>query len=435
MIFNEKIECMSRDEMTGLQSRRLKNIVEYAYQKVPFYTKKFDSIGLKPEDINTIEDIIKIPFTTKDDLRDNYPFDLMAVPMKDIVEIHASSGTTGKPVVVGYTRKDMDDWSEAVARLAACAGVTKDDIAQIAFGYGMFTGGFGLHYGLQKLGATVVPASSGNSERQIMYMQDFGTTVLISTPSYALYLSEICEDMGVDPKSLKLKIGLFGGEGHSNELTAEIEKRWGIVDTENYGMTEIVGPGVSGECTFKTGLHINEDMFFPEIIDPVTFEQLGYGTEGEMVLTTLAKEGIPMLRFRTKDITLLDGSRCACGRTTARMHKVLGRTDDMLIIKGVNVFPSQIESVLMKFAHTAPYYQIVLKSHGFLDTIEIQVEVADGNILDSYKKLEEFENHLRHDLRTVLQLDAKVKLVEPRSIERTAGKSKRVIDLRDKKQF
>lgn len=435
MIFNEKIECMSREEMTLLQSEKLKKIVKYAYDRVPFYTKKFDSIGLKPEDIHTIDDINKIPFTTKDDLRDNYPFDLLAVPMKEIVEIHASSGTTGKPVVVGYTKNDMENWSEAVARLAACAGVTKDDIAQIAFGYGMFTGGFGLHYGLQKLGATVVPASSGNSERQIMYMQDFGTTVLISTPSYALYLSEICSDMGVDPKSLNLKIGLFGGEGHSDELTSEIEKRWGIVDTENYGMTEIVGPGVSGECTYKTGLHINEDMFFPEIIDPVTYDQLGYGEKGEMVLTTLSKEGIPMLRFRTKDITVLDETKCECGRTTVRMHKVLGRTDDMLIIKGVNVFPSQIESVLMKFAHTAPYYQIVLKSQGFMDTIEIQVEVADGSILDSYKKLEEFESHLRHDLRTVLQLDARVKLVEPRSIERTAGKSKRVIDLRDKKQF
>lgn len=435
MIFNKEIECMSRDEMTELQSIRLRKIVRYAYDRVPYYKKKFDSISLSPEDIKTVEDIVKIPFTTKDDLRENYPYGLLAVPMSEIIEIHASSGTTGKPVVVGYTRNDMENWSEAVARLAACAGVTKDDVAQIAFGYGMFTGGFGLHYGLQKLGATVVPASSGNSERQIMYMQDFGTTVLISTPSYALYLSEVCEDMEIDPKTLKLRTGLFGGEGHSDELTAEIERRWGITDTENYGMTEIIGPGVSGECTYKAGLHVNEDMFYPEIIDPATYDQLGYGDKGEMVLTTLLKEGIPMLRFRTKDITVLNDEKCECGRTTARMHKILGRTDDMLIIKGVNVFPSQIESVLMKFAHTAPYYQIVLKSHGFMDTIEIQVEVADGSILDSYKKLEEFENHLRHDLRTVLQIDARVKLVEPRSIERTAGKSKRVIDLRDKKQF
>ena len=435
MIFNQKMECMSRDEMIALQESRLRTIVKYAYDKVPFYKKKFDETGLKPEDIRNIEDIEKIPFTTKDDLRDNYPFDMFAVPMSEIIELHASSGTTGKPVVVGYTRNDMENWSEAVARLAACAGLTKDDIAQVAFGYGMFTGGFGLHYGLQKLGATVVPASSGNSERQIMYMQDFGTTALISTPSYALYLSEVCEDMGVDPRSLSLRTGLFGGEGHSDELTAEIEKRWGITDTENYGMTEIVGPGVSGECTFKTGLHINEDMFLPEIIDPTTEQGIGYGKKGEMVLTTLTKEGIPMLRFRTKDITVLYDERCDCGRTNARMNKVLGRTDDMLIIKGVNVFPSQIESVLMKFAHTAPYYQIVLKNHGFMDTIEIQVEVADGSILDSYRKLEAFENEIKHDLRVVLQLDAKVKLVEPRSIERTAGKAKRVLDLRDKKQF
>jgi phenylacetate-CoA ligase len=429
------MECMSRDEMIALQESRLRTIVKYAYDKVPFYKKKFDETGLKPQDIRNIEDIEKIPFTTKDDLRDNYPFDMFAVPMSEIIELHASSGTTGKPVVVGYTRNDMENWSEAVARLAACAGLTKDDIAQVAFGYGMFTGGFGLHYGLQKLGATVVPASSGNSERQIMYMQDFGTTALISTPSYALYLSEVCEDMGVDPRSLSLRTGLFGGEGHSDELTAEIEKRWGITDTENYGMTEIVGPGVSGECTFKTGLHINEDMFLPEIIDPTTEKGIGYGKKGEMVLTTLTKEGIPMLRFRTKDITVLYDERCDCGRTNARMNKVLGRTDDMLIIKGVNVFPSQIESVLMKFAHTAPYYQIVLKNHGFMDTIEIQVEVADGSILDSYRKLEAFENEIKHDLRVVLQLDAKVKLVEPRSIERTAGKAKRVLDLRDKKQF
>jgi len=426
---------MGRDEMIALQESRLRTIVKYAYDRVPFYKKKFDETGLKPEDIRNIEDIEKIPFTTKDDLRDNYPFDMFAVPMSEIVELHASSGTTGKPVVVGYTRNDMENWSEAVARLAACAGLTKDDIAQVAFGYGMFTGGFGLHYGLQKLGATVVPASSGNSERQIMYMQDFGTTALISTPSYALYLSEVCEDMGVDPRSLSLRTGLFGGEGHSDELTAEIEKRWGITDTENYGMTEIVGPGVSGECTFKTGLHINEDMFLPEIIDPSTEKGIGYCKKGEMVLTTLTKEGIPMLRFRTKDITVLYDERCDCGRTNARMNKVLGRTDDMLIIKGVNVFPSQIESVLMKFAHTAPYYQIVLKNHGFMDTIEIQVEVADGSILDSYRKLEAFENEIKHDLRVVLQLDAKVKLVEPRSIERTAGKAKRVLDLRDKKQF
>ncbi len=435
MIFNKEMECMDRDEMTALQTQRLTNIVRYAYENVPFYKNKFDEIGLLPEDIKELEDIEKIPFTTKDDLRDNYPFEMFAVPMKGIVELHASSGTTGKPVVVGYTKKDMDDWSEAVARLAACAGVTADDTAQIAFGYGMFTGGFGLHYGLQKLGATVVPASSGNSERQIMYMQDFKTTVLISTPSYALYLSEVCEDMGVDPKSLGLKTGLFGGEGHSDELTAEIEKRWGIKDTENYGMTEITGPGVSGECIFKKGMHINEDMFLPEIIDVNTQKSLGYGEKGEMALTTLVKEGIPMLRFRTKDITILDGSRCECGRTNARMHKIIGRTDDMIIIKGVNVFPSQIESVLMKFADTAPYYQIVLKSKGYMDMMEIQVEVADGGILDSYRKLEEFENRIRHDLRTVLQIDAKVKLVEPRSIERTAGKSKRVIDLRDKKQF
>jgi len=435
MIFNKEIECMSRDNMEKLQLERLQNIVRYCYEKVPFYKMKFDKINLKPEHIKTLKDIEKIPFTTKDDLRDNYPFDLFAVPMEEIIELHASSGTTGKPVVVGYTKKDIDNWAEAVARLAAAAGVTKNDVAQIAFGYGMFTGGFGLHYGLQKLGATVIPASAGNSERQLMFMQDFKTTVLISTPSYALYLSEICEDMGIDPKSLNLKIGLFGGEGHSEELTKEVERRWGILDTENYGMTEITGPGVSGDCVYKTGMHINEDMFYPEIIDSESLESLGYDKKGELVLTTLVKEGIPMLRFRTKDITILYDEKCKCGRTSARMHKIFGRTDDMLIIKGVNVFPSQIESVLMKFKQIAPHYQIILKSKGYMDIIEIQVEVDNGVALDSYRKLEEMERKIKHEIKTILQIDAKIKLVEPKTLERTAGKSKRVLDLRDKKQF
>ena len=435
MIFNKEIECMERSKMKKLQLRRLQHIVQYSYDKVPFYKKRFDDIGLKPTDIQSLEDIEKIPFTTKDDLRKNYPYDLFAVSMDEIIELHASSGTTGKPVVVGYTKKDMEDWSEAVARLAAAAGVTKKDIAQVAFGYGMFTGGFGLHYGLEKLGATVIPASAGNSERQIMYMKDFKTTVLISTPSYALYLSEICQDMGIDPKSLNLKIGLFGGEGHSSELTKEVEKRWGILDTENYGMTEITGPGVSGECSYKNGMHINEDLYYPEIIDTKTHKALPYGSRGEMVLTTLTKEGIPMLRFRTKDITILYDEKCECGRTSTRMNKVLGRVDDMLIIKGVNVFPSQIESVLMKFEQIAPHYQILLKNKGFMDTIEVLVEVENGILLDSYKKLEEIEKNISHELKTVLLIDAKIKLVEPRTLERTAGKSKRVIDLRDKKQY
>ena len=435
MIFNKEIECMPREKMKELQLSRLQNIVKYCYEKVPFYKKKFDSIGLKPSAIKTLKDIEKIPFTTKEDLRLNYPFDLFAVPMSEIIELHASSGTTGKPVVVGYTKNDIENWSEAVARLAAAAGVTKDDVAQIAFGYGMFTGGFGLHYGLQKLGATVIPASAGNSERQLMFMQDFKTTVLISTPSYALYLSEICEDLGINPKSLNLKIGLFGGEGHSDELTKEVEKRWGILDTENYGMTEITGPGVSGDCIYKNGMHINEDMFYPEIIDSDSLVALENGQKGEMVLTTLVKEGIPMLRFRTKDITILYDEKCECGRTSARMHKIFGRTDDMLIIKGVNVFPSQIESVLMKFKQIAPHYQILLKSKGYMDIIEIQVEIENGVNLDSYRKLEEIERKIKHEIKTVLQIDAKIKLVEPRSLERTAGKSKRVVDLRDKKQF
>ncbi len=431
MIWNKEIECKERKDMQELQLERLKNIVQYAYEKMPFYRKRFDSIGLKPEHITSLKDIEKIPFTTKDDLRDNYPFDLFAVPMKKIIRLHASSGTTGKPIVVGYTRGDMDMWTDSVARIVAAAGGTEDDVAQIAFGYGMFTGGFGLHYGLERIGMAVIPMSSGNSERQLMFMQDFGPTVLVSTPSYALYLSEIAEDLGVDKKKLKLRLGLFGGEGHTPEMRMEIERCWGILATENYGLSEITGPGVSGECTAQCGMHINEDNFYPEVIDKETLKPLGYGKEGELVLTTLTKEGIPMLRYRTKDITELNPEPCRCGRTTVRMKKVKGRTDDMLIIRGVNVFPSQIESVLVGMKGIGPHYQIIVTKEGYMDKIEVQVELTDASNLDQYRLLEELEATIRHNLRTVLLIDAKVKLVEPKSIKRTTGKSKRVIDLRN----
>ncbi len=430
-IWDKEHECMARSQMRTLQLERLKSIVQYAYDKVPMYKQKFDQIGLKPRHIESLKDIEKIPFTTKDDLRDNYPFGLLAVSLKDIVEIHASSGTTGKPVVVGYTRKDMDVWTDCVARIITMAGVTEDDVAQVAFGYGLFTGGFGLHYGLQRVGATVVPMSSGNSERQLMLMQDFGATALIATPSYALRLTEVMEEMGMTKNDFKLKVGLFGGEGHSNELAEEIVKRWGIIDTENYGMTEITGPGVSGECLWKTGMHVNEDVFYPEIIDPATQQSLDIGEKGEMVLTTLLKEGIPMLRFRTKDITFLDDKPCECGRTLVRMGKVQGRTDDMMIIRGVNVFPSQIESVILKIPEVGPHYQILLRKRGFLDEIEVLVELVDASVLESYKKLESIEKHIKANIKSVLQIDAKVRLVEPFTIERTTGKAKRVVDLRN----
>ena len=430
MIWNRDAECLSRKDMESLQLSNLKNIVEHAYNKVPFYKNKFDLIGLKPKDIQSLKDIEKIPFTTKEDLRDNYPYDLFALPLKKIVRVHASSGTTGKPIVVGYTRNDMEKWTECVARLIVAAGGREEDVAQVAFGYGMFTGGFGLHYGLERVGITVVPASSGNSERQMMLMQDFGTTIIVGTPSYVLYLSELAEEMGISKDSLNLRLGLFGGEGHTAAMRAEIEERWGILATENYGLSEIVGPGVSGECQYQMGMHINEDHFYPEIIDSKSGKKKNFGEKGELVLTTLTKEGIPMLRYRTKDITVLNPEPCECGRTNIRMEKVVGRTDDMLIIKGVNVFPSQIESVLVGMEHIGPHYQIVVRKEGYMDNIEVRVELIDSTLIDKFSALERLEEDIRHRLRSVLQIDAKVKLVEPKSIERSTGKAKRVIDLR-----
>lgn len=432
MIWNTQVECMSRSSMKELQLEQLKIAVKRAYENVPMYKRKFDEIGLKPEHIQTLKDIEKIPFTTKEDLRDNYPYGLFAVPLKKIVRLHASSGTTGKPIVVGYTQKDMDNWTENIARLVVAAGGREEDVAQVVFGYGLFTGGFGLHYGLEKVGVTVVPASSGNSERQLMLMQDFGTTILVGTPSYALYLAETADEMGIDKSKLKLRLGLFGGEGHTPEMRAEIEKRWGILATENYGLSEIQGPGVSGECHCQCGMHINEDHFYPEIINSDTGESLEYGEKGEIVFTTLTKEGIPMLRYRTKDITYLIPDKCECGRTSTRMNKVLGRTDDMLIIRGVNVFPSQIESVLVGMEGIGPHYQIIVTKKGYMDDIEVQVELIDGKLLEKFSELEKLEKKIRHQIKVVLQIDAKVRLVEPKSIERSIGKAKRVIDLRNK---
>lgn len=431
MIWNTQVECMSRNSMKELQLEHLKNIVKVAYENVPMYKRKFDEIGLRPEHIQTLKDIEKIPFTTKNDLRDNYPYGLFAVPLKKIVRLHASSGTTGKPIVVGYTKNDMENWSENIARLVIAAGGREEDIAQVVFGYGLFTGGFGLHQGLEKVGITVVPSSSGHSERQLMLMQDFGTTILVGTPSYALYLAEIADEMGLDKSKLKLKLGLFGGEGHTPEMRAEIERRWGIKATENYGLSEIQGPGVAGECYCQCGMHINEDHFYPEIINSETGEALEYGNKGELILTTLTKEGIPMLRYRTKDITILNPEKCECGRTSVRMNKVLGRTDDMLIIRGVNVFPSQIESVLVGMEGIGPHYQIIVTKNGYMDAIEVHVELIDGKLLEKFSELEKLEKKIRHELKVVLQIDAKVKLVEPKSIERTTGKAKRVIDMRN----
>lgn len=431
MLFSE-VEALPRKKLQELQLERLKGIVKYAYENVPFYRKVFDKIGLKPEDINSLEDLSKIPFTTKEDLRQNYPYSMFAVPLKRIVRLHASSGTTGRPTVVGYTRNDIDTWSELVARIAFMAGVREDDVAQIAFSYGLFTGAFGLHYGLEKIGATVVPISSGNTERQITIMKDFGSTVLVSTPSYALYMAEVAREMGVKKEDLKLRLGLFGAEGSTKEMRNEIERLFNITATENYGLSEIIGPGVSGECEEKNGLHIAEDHFLAEIIDPDTGEVLDYGQKGELVITTLTKEAMPLLRYRTRDITSINPEPCRCGRTLARMSSVEGRTDDMLIIRGVNVYPSQIESVLMSIKGIGPHYEIVVTKKGYLDELTVNVELADPDMLDKYQKLEELRNLIRSKLKSVIQIDANVKLVEPKSLARFEGKAKRVKDLRNK---
>lgn len=431
MIWDRKHECMSRDEMRELQSQRLGEVIQRVYEKVPFYRQLFQQEGIEPGDIKGVEDLPKLPFTTKDALRDNYPFGLFAEPMNKIVRVHASSGTTGKPIVVGYTRKDLDTWSELIARIAAQAGVTEEDVVQICFGYGLFTGGFGLHYGLEKLGTTIIPASVGNTRRQIMLMEDFGTTALVATPSYALYMAEVVHELGIDLTKLKLRLGLFGAEPWSESMREQIETKWGITATDNYGLSEIIGPGVSGECLEFNGLHISEDHFIPEIIDSETGEPLGYGETGELVFTTLTKEGFPILRYRTKDISILWEDPCACGRTTARMKKVTGRTDDMLIIRGVNVFPSQIESVLMEIKGLAPIYQIIVDRQDHLDNMEVQVELEKDHFTGSFRDLEAMENKIRGQLNSVLSIDVKVKLVEPKSIERSEGKAKRVIDKRN----
>ena len=430
-MFSPEIETIDRKALREMQLERLKHIVRYAYENVPMYRRRFDEIGLRPEHIRTLKDIERIPYTTKDDLRENYPFGMFAVPMKQIVRLHASSGTTGKPVVGGYTRRDLDNWSTCIARILTMAGATDEDIFHVAFGYGLFTGGFGLHYGVEKVGATVVPVSSGNTERQLMLMKDFGATALIATPSYAMYLAETAKKKGI-LSDLKIRLVCMGAEASTAEMHESLQKLFGAFPTENYGLTEVGGPGVSGECREKAGMHINEDMFYPEIVDMDHNRVLGEGELGEMVITTLTKEGMPVLRYRTKDITSITYEPCRCGRTLARMSRVVGRTDDMLIIRGVNVFPSQIESVLMSMDELGKMYEIVVDRVNYLDTIEVRVEVDDASLLTDYSKLEALAAKIKHNLRTVLQLDVKVKLVEPFSLKRTEGKVKRVTDLRQK---
>lgn len=430
MIWNEKMECASRDEMDAIQSERLIQTVKRIYHNIPAYRAKMQEKGLLPSDIKSVKDISKLPFTNKSDLRDNYPFGMFTVPMSEIVRVHASSGTTGKPTVVGYTRNDLQMWAEVVTRSLGMAGVHKNDIVQVAYGYGLFTGGLGLHYGTENLGATVIPISGGNTDKQILLMQDFGTTVIACTPSYALFLAETMKEMGISPDSLQLRVGIFGAEPWSENMRKEIETKLKIKAIDIYGLSEVIGPGVSCECEHQCGMHINEDHFIPEIIDPETLEPVAPGEIGELVFSTVTKEGMPVIRYRTRDLTRLNYEKCACGRTLVRMEKCMGRTDDMLIIRGVNVFPSQIESVLLEMSETEPHYLLIIEREETLDVVNLLVEVQEQFFSDEVKQLEALRKKITDKIQSTLGISIRVKLVEPKTIERTAGKAKRVIDNR-----
>lgn len=426
-----KEETLPREELRKIQLERLQETVSRVYEKVPAYRKKMEEAGVTPADIKTLADLAKLPFVTKQDMRDNYPFGLFAVPRKDVVRIHASSGTTGKPTVVGYTQGDLDTWTECVSRIACMGGASAEDTAQICFGYGMFTGALGLHYGLEKIGAAIVPSSTGNSEKQIMYMKDFETSLLVATPSYALRLAEVAREMGLEPqRDLKVRIALVGSELLTDAMREEMHRFWGedLLITSNYGMSELMGPGVSGECTEHTGMHINEDYFIPEIIDPETGEVLPEGEEGELVITCIKKEALPLIRYRTKDITRLHYEKCKCGRTLCRMENLKGRSDDMLKIRGVNVFPGQIEDVILGVEEIGPHYEIIVEREGYLDKMTIKVELL--HTTDSFGELERITNKIKSRLRTILGLDAKVLLESPNTLQRFEGKAKRVKDLR-----
>lgn len=430
MIWNEPMECMSRDQMHDLQSRRLKDMVVRVYHNVEFYRKKMQELGLEPGDINSIEDLIKLPFTTKQDLRDNYPFGLFAVPKSEVVRVHASSGTTGKSTVVAYTRKDIETFSEVVARCLCEAGATKEDIVQVAYGYGLFTGGLGIHYGAEKLGAAVVPISGGNTSRQVTLLEDFGSTVLACTPSYALYLAEAVAEAGIDASKLPLRIGIFGAEPWTPEMRLKIEDGLKIKAYDIYGLSEIIGPGVACSCENQNGLHIAEDHFIPEIIDPNTMQPVAPGVTGELVFTTVTKQAMPLLRYRTRDLSNLNYDPCPCGRTNVRMAKIFGRSDDMLIIRGVNVFPSQVESVLLEIPEAKPHYMLIVDRLGALDTLEIQVEVDDKYFSDEMAQLNNIRNKIKHKVESILGVSVIINLVEHKTIKRSEGKAQRVIDKR-----
>ncbi len=431
MIYNEEYETMPREALEAIQLKRLQTTVARVYNTVPFYKKRFDEVGVKVDDVSSLDDLRRLPFTYKDNLRDSYPFGMFTVPMDDVVRIHASSGTTGKPTVVGYTARDIQTWSELMARTLMAGGATSGDMIHNAYGYGLFTGGLGFHYGAEKLGASVIPISGGNTKRQVMIMTDFGPTILTCTPSYALLIAEVAEEMGVDFREFNFKAGIFGAEPWSEQMREEIERKLNIKAMDIYGLSEIIGPGVSVECIeAQNGLHIFEDHFIPEIIDPDTEEVLPYGTPGELVFTTITKEAFPVIRYRTRDISVLYPETCRCGRTIVRMGRVQGRSDDMLIIRGVNVFPSQIESVIMEIDGIEPYYQLEVTRESRLDTLTVKVEVNENVFSDEVKNLQNMERKLERNIKEMLSVSAQVKLVEPKSIQRSEGKAVRVIDKR-----
>ena len=431
MIYNEKAECMSVKEKEELQLKRLQVVVKRAYENVPYYRQRLDEAGVSPEDIQTLKDLEKIPFTTKSDLRDAYPFGMFAVSTDDIVEIHTTSGTTGKPTVSGYTEKDLEIWGEVVARALSMAHATKKDIVQNCYGYGLFTGGLGVHYGGQKIGCTVIPISAGNTQRQIEVIQDFKSTIITCTPSYAMYLAEVLEREEIPKEDIKLKAGVFGAEMWTEEMRAEIERRLNVSALNIYGLTEIIGPGVAQECMEKNGLHIFDDHFYPEVVDPQTLETLPEGEKGELVLTTLTREGMPVLRFRTRDITALRSGECGCGRTHVKMERITGRSDDMLKIRGVIVFPSQIERALLKIPGMEPHYQIIASRPQHLDELEVQVETSPALFSDEVKHVEEVKRSIEKHIHNEIGLRVNVSLVEPRSLPRSEGKAVRVIDNRE----
>lgn len=430
MYWDQEKECISREDLEQIQLERLQSTLYRVATHVPFYRQKFKELKVDPDGFRSLSELSGLPFTTKQDLRDNYPYGLFAVPLRDVVRVHSSSGTTGQATVVGYTKNDIKTWSELTARVLTGAGVTNDDVVQIAFGYGLFTGGFGLHYGAERVGASVIPISSGNTKRQIQIMQDFRTTALICTPSYALVLADTMEEMGINASSLSLKYGLFGGEPWSEAMRHEIQNKLNIIATDNYGLSEIMGPGVAGECRERNGLHLNEDHFLYEVINPDTLDPVRPGEIGELVITTLTKEAFPVIRYRTRDLTRIIQEPCPCGRTLRRMERVLGRTDDMLIVKGVNVYPSQIEHILFEIKGIKPHYQIVVEREGRLDKITVLVEVVESIFFDEMKKQREMIETIKRQLASELGIGVEVKLVEEKTLERSEGKAKRVIDKR-----